>query len=203
MDAAALSKAAGIPLGRAETWAGPLSATFLRFDISTPLRQAGFIAQVGHESLSFTHLEENLNYSGEALLRIFGRHFANADEAAIYARRPEAIANRVYAGRMGNGNEESGDGWRHRGMGLIQVTGAENQAACLKALGLDQAHPEALLEPGAAALSAGWYWASRKLNVPADARDVALMTKLINGGVIGLPDRQARYAAAALALGVA
>jgi putative chitinase len=137
---------------------------------------------------------ENLNYSAEGLLKTFPKYF-NAETAAASARKPERIANRVYANRMSNGNEESGDGWKFRGRGCIQLTGRANYTA------YDQAVPENVLEnpdlvAGALALdSAGWFWKTNGLNKIADAGDVTAVTKRVNGGTHGLADRQSRYSA--------
>jgi putative chitinase len=163
-----------------------------RYEINTPKRLAHFISQCGHESGGFKVFSENLNYSAEGLLKTFPKYF-NAETAAAYARKPERIANRVYANRMSNGNEESGDGWRFRGRGCIQLTGRANYTA------YDQAVPENVLEnvdlvAGAMALdSAGWFWKTNGLNKIADAGDVTAVTKRVNGGTHGLADRQSRY----------
>ena len=165
-----------------------------RYEINTPKRLAHFISQCGHESGGFKVFTENLNYSAEGLLKTFPKYF-NAETAAAYARKPERIANRVYANRMSNGNEESGDGWKFRGRGCIQLTGRANYTA------YDQAVPENVLEnpdlvAGALALdSAGWFWKTNGLNKIADAGDVTAVTKRVNGGTHGLADRQSRYSA--------
>ncbi|TAN57611.1 MAG: glycoside hydrolase family 19 protein [Magnetospirillum sp.] len=182
--------------------ATPLAEACAEWGIDTPLRLAAFLAQIAHESGQFRSLAENLNYSAEALLRVFPRHF-DAGRAAAYARQPERIAARVYANRMGNGDEASGDGWRYCGRGLIQVTGKTNYAACGAALGLDLiAQPELLEHPGPAARSAGWFWHRNALNRPADARDIETITRRTNGGLTGLEDRKAHYARACAALEV-
>jgi putative chitinase len=165
-----------------------------RYEINTPKRLAHFISQCGHESGGFKVFTENLNYSAEGLLKTFPKYF-NAETAAAYARKPERIANKVYANRMSNGNEESGDGWKFRGRGCIQLTGRANYTA------YDQAVPENVLEnpdlvAGALALdSAGWFWKTNGLNKIADAGDVTAVTKRVNGGTHGLADRQSRYSA--------
>jgi putative chitinase len=165
-----------------------------RYEINTPKRLAHFISQCGHESGGFKVFTENLNYSAEGLLKTFPKYF-NAETAAASARKPERIANRVYANRMSNGNEESGDGWKFRGRGCIQLTGRANYTA------YDQAVPENVLEnpdlvAGALALdSAGWFWKTNGLNKIADAGDVTAVTKRVNGGTHGLADRQSRYSA--------
>ncbi|CAA7618992.1 Chinitase domain protein [Magnetospirillum sp. LM-5] len=183
-------------------FATPLTEACAEWSIDTPLRLAAFLAQIAHESGQLRALVENLNYSAEALLLVFPRHF-DASQATAYARQPERIGSKVYANRMGNGYETSGDGWRYRGRGLIQVTGKANYAACGTALGLDLiAQPELLEQPAPAARSAGWFWHSNRLNGPADARDIETITRRINGGLTGLDDRKAHYARACAALEV-
>lgn len=178
---------------RAALWTDPLNVAMARFEISTPLRQAAFVAQCAHESGHFLNLEENLHYSAAVLLRVFPQHFT-AMEASRYANQPERIANRVYADRMGNGNEASQDGWQYRGRGLIQLTGHDNYRDCGRAVGLDLVDdPGQLLAAGPAALSAAWYWAGRGLNALADAGDFATITRKINGGLNGQDDRLALY----------
>lgn len=196
---AALPTARPTDIARCAT---PLAEACAEWGIDTPLRLAAFLAQIAHESGQLRHLAENLNYSAEALLRVFPRHF-DAGQAAAYARQPQRISSRVYANRMGNGDEVSGDGWRYRGRGLIQVTGKTNYAACGTALGLDLiAQPDLLEQPGPAARSAGWFWHRNGLNRPADARDIATITRRINGGLTGLEDRKAHYAHACAAMEV-
>ena len=191
-----LAKATGIPLARASQWAAPLNQAMARFGIDTPERRAGFLSQVAHESALLTQLAENLNYSADALLHIFPRHFDQA-AAHAYQRNPQRIANRVYAGRMGNGDEASGDGYRFRGRGLIQITGRDNYRSCGAALNEPLLEtPELLSTPADAALSAAWFWSSHGLNDLADRKDVAAMTKRINGGIIGLEDRERLFAQA-------
>jgi putative chitinase len=183
-------------------FATPLAEACAEWGIDTPLRLAAFLAQIAHESGQLRHLAENLYYSAEALLRVFPCHF-DAEQAAAYARQPERIGSRVYANRMGNGDEASGDGWRYRGRGLIQVTGHDNYAACGTALGLDLiAQPELLEQPGPAARSAVWFWHRHDLNRLADTRDITTITRRINGGLTGLDDRKACYAHACAALEV-
>ena len=183
-------------------FATPLAEACAEWLIDTPLRQAAILAQIAHESGQLRTLVENLNYSADALLRVFPRHF-DATQVAAYARQPERIAARAYANRMGNGDEARGDGWRYRGRGLIQVTGKANYAACGTALGLDLiAQPELLEQPGPAARSAGWFWHRNGLNRPADARDIETITRRINGGLTALEDRKAHYARACAAMEV-
>lgn len=174
-----------------EAFAEPLAAVCEEFEINTPQRIAAFLAQVGHESGNLKFVKENLNYSAQGLRKVFPKYFPNDDVAMQYQRNPEAIANRVYANRMGNGPEDSGDGWRYRGRGLIQLTGHDNYMRCMNDLGVDD--PGYFETPEGAARSAGWFWASRNLNAVADTGDIKKMTKLINGGFIGLEDRIKHY----------
>lgn len=176
----------------AARFADPLLATMAQYKISTPERACMFIAQVAHESGDFKYVAENLNYSADALLRVFPKYFPSRALAEQYARQPEKIASRVYAGRMGNGPEESGDGWRFRGHGLIQVTGKDNHRQCSVALFGDDRllrEPELLMQPAHAAASAGWFWQSRELNALADADRFEDITRKINGGLNGQEDR--------------
>lgn len=170
-------------------WVDALNATFERFDISTPLRQACFIGQCGHECGNFRILEENLNYRAEALQKLWAKRF-DAAKAQMCARNPKLIANTVYSGRMGNRDEASGDGYRFRGRGCIQLTGSANYYHAGQALGVDFImEPDLVATPQYAALTAGWFWDTHKLNRFADTRDFITMTKKINGGTIGLNDR--------------
>lgn len=174
-------------------WVAALNAVLPRYDIITRSRIAMFLAQCGHESLGFTVLAENLNYSAEALRRTWPKRFPG-NLADQYARQPERIANRVYANRMGNGPEGSGDGWKHRGRGLIQLTGASNYRMFARAVGRPYEGIAAYLEtPEGAVESAGWFWSVNSLNQLADTGNVEAATKRINGGLHGLADRQARY----------
>ncbi len=171
-------------------WVEPLEEVFHRYEINTPERQAAFIGQCAHESMNFTRLEENMNYSAEALMKTWPSRFPTMEVAQKYARNPEKIANKVYGGRMGNGTEETGDGWLYHGRGLIQLTGKDNYTLAGDALNMDFIHsPDYVLVPKYAALTAGWYWNKRQLNKEADAKDYTGMTKKINGGTIGLDDR--------------
>ena len=161
--------------------------------IITPKRISMFLAQCAHESAGFTHTEENLNYSAAALAEFFPTHFLNGS-ADQYAHKPQAIANRVYAGRMGNGDEASGDGWRYHGRGLIQTTGKDRYLRYYAATGDNAlADPELLASSPGAAISAGIYWADFKLNVSADAGDVVAATRIINGGLNGIDQRRDWY----------
>lgn len=164
-----------------------------KFAINTPLRLAHFLSQCGHESGNFRVVNENLNYGAKGLLGIFKKYFPNEAKAKLYERKPEKIANLIYGGRMGNGPEASGEGWKYRGRGYIQLTGKSNYGE------FDKVVPENILEtPDLVAtkyplLSAAWYWNSRKINAVADQGStdavVTKITKLVNGGTIGLADR--------------
>jgi putative chitinase len=161
-----------------------------KFEINTLSRQACFLAQVGHESGGFNAVKENLNYSADGLTKIFHKYFPTLESAHPYERNPEAIANRVYANRMGNGDEASGDGFKYRGRGLIQLTGHDNYHAFASDLGLEIDEAIEYLETyEGAAMSAAWFWWRNNLNDWADKEDMLTLTKKINGGTIGLDDR--------------
>jgi len=180
-----------LALGIEGKWLEPLLETFEKYDISTPKRQAYFIGQCMHESGGFKQLKENLNYSAKGLMATWPSRFPDMDTAEKFERNPEKIANKVYAGRMGN--TEDGDGAKYIGRGLIQLTGKENYANCGNAIGVDLvANPDLLSTPKYAALSAGWFWNKKGLNAFADADDIDTITKRINGGLIGLTDRKAK-----------
>ena len=173
-------------------WVDALNETFQRFDISTPLRQAAFIGQCGHECGNFKVLQENLNYRAEALQKLWPKRF-DAAKAQACARNPKAIATAVYSNRMGNRDEASGDAWRFIGRGCIQLTGASSYFHAGKALGVDfWANPDLVATPQYAALSAGWFWDKNRLNAYADKNDMQGLTKKINGGTHGIEDRIAR-----------
>lgn len=171
-----------------------LQTAMLKFGITTPLRKAAFLAQVGHESAHLTATVENLNYSASALQKTWPSRFPAALAAQV-ERKPEQIANIAYGLRMGNGPTASGDGWKYRGRGLIQITGWVNYQACGAALDLLN-KPELLEQPIYAALSAAWFWQSKGLNALADAGDLARITQRINGGQNGAADRAELYARA-------
>ena len=177
--------------GEAGVFVPALNVAMNKFAIVTRLRIAAFIAQVGHESGQLTRLVENLNYSAEGLMKTWPSRF-DLVRATAAARKPEQIANIVYAGRMGN--TEPGDGWKYRGRGLIQITGRANYAACGEALGLDLlSKPELLELPQYAAMSAAWFWSTKGLNTLADKGDFVKITRRINGGLNGQADRQGLY----------
>jgi putative chitinase len=191
-----------VSLGIDPKWTEPLNEVFEKYDITTPIRQASFIGQCAHESANFKTLEENLNYKPETLMRVWPSRFPDLPTAMKYAHNSEALANKVYGGRMGNGVEETGDGWKYHGRGLIQLTGKENYTHCGEAIGIDLLNsPGLLTDPKYAALSAGWFWHKKGLNALADASDFETMTKRINGGLIGLDDRKAKIAKAVSVLG--
>src|SRR5580765_1450699 len=195
-------------LQNAPTWTAALNAAMDRFEINTPARIAAFLAQTAHESGEFRRLVENLNYSAAGLCKTWPNRFANLDAAKPYDRNPELIANYVYAKRLGNGDTASGDGWRFRGRGLIQLTGRGNYRSCGLAVTLPlETEPELLETPDAAALSAAQFWNSRGLNHLADDQnddnddeDFVAITKIINGGTAGLTARRTYWARAKAAL---
>lgn len=191
-------------------WLQAVIETCVEFEINTPQRIAGFLAQTSHESGGYTMLTENLNYRAATLAACWPNRFAvmGADKKPIkengklvptavansIAGKPELIANLVYSSRMGNGPAESGEGWAYRGRGLKQLTGKFNYEKCGLGLGIDLVgNPDLLLEPMYAARSAGWFWKTNSLSTFADKGDITGMTKRINGGVIGLAERQAKY----------
>jgi len=161
-----------------------------KYQINTKLRIAHFLAQAAHESNDFSAMAENLNYSADGLMKTFPNYF-NTDSAASHARNPQMIANRVYSNRLGNGDVASNDGWNYRGRGFIQLTGKENYIKFAKAIGKSLEETVKYLETALGALeSAAWYWKSRNINAKADADDITAVTKLVNGGTIGLEDRK-------------
>ena len=159
-----------------------------------PRRVAGFLAQIAHESGGFNAVVENLNYSAKGLMGTFKKYFPTEDLAKQYERKPEKIANRVYSNRMKNGDEQSGDGYKFRGRGLIQLTGRDNYTKFANDLGMNLEDTIAYLEtPNGAVASAGWFWDNNKLNQYCDKDDFVTLTKRINGGTIGLEDRKHHY----------
>ena len=172
------------------------------YEINTPKRIAAFIAQCAHESGGFRFLKENLNYKAESLMKTFPKYFSDRDTANAYAKQPVKIANRVYANRMGNGDEASGDGFKYCGRGLIQLTGKSNYSWFAASLEISPEEASAYLETfEGAAQSACWFWENNTLNVEADAGDIKKMTKKINGGYIGLDDLIKHYEHALHVLG--
>jgi putative chitinase len=186
---------------RADEFVGPLNAAMAFIEVNTPLRQAMFLAQVAHESTQLNRLVENLNYSAAGLLATFPKYFDKA-AAKAYERQPEKIANRAYASRLGNGKEPSGDGWKYRGRGLIQVTGKANYKDCADTLNMDLVNSPAMLEMAEfAAQSAAWFWRKHSLNKLADSGDLVTCTERINGGQNGLDAREVFYEHAKAVLG--
>jgi putative chitinase len=176
-----------------EHWCDALNKILPDYDISTPQRVAAFLAQTAHESGGYSALHENLNYKAESLCKVWPSHFTAAI-ANDYAHNPERIANRAYAGRMGNGDEASGDGWNFCGRGLLQVTGRVNYQAFADSVGMNITDVPAFLQTFEGAVqSACWFWENNNLNAYADSGDFVTMTKKINGGTLGLDDRTARY----------
>ena len=189
-----------------EAWCEELNKALPKYDITTPQRIAGFISQCAHESMDFNALSENLNYREETLNKVFPRYFGPGKRnAAEYARNPEKIANYVYMDEFRTsklGNTQPGDGWRFRGRGLKQLTGRDNYTRFAKDYNMSAEQAAEWLETKEGALaSALWFWNTNKLNAVADTGNVAALTKKINGGNIGLADRQARYTKAMAALG--
>ena len=210
--------AAGIKREVAERWLPHVQAALSRFNINTKNQVAAWLAQTAHESAGYTALVENLNYSADTMAVVWptrfaelgpnkkpkkdakGKNIPNKFAQALH-RKPEMIANAVYSNRMGNGNIESGEGWKFRGRGLKQLTGKFNHQQCSKGLGVDLvANPDLLLEPQYASLSAAWFWETNKCGPLADSGDFVGLTKKINGGTIGLEDRQKRYKAVLAAM---
>ena len=174
-----------------------------KYEINSPLRLAHFLAQCAHESGGFRVTEENLNYKAEGLVATFHKYFPDEDTAQEYAHNPEKIANRVYANRMGNGDENSGDGYHFRGHGLIQLTGRHNYTYMSQDFGvsLDEV-VEFLATPKGAVESAGWFWNNSKVNSAADEDNCEAVTRKVNGGTIGLDEREANTAKFKEILGV-
>lgn len=175
-------------------WCNALNLLLPSYEIDNIHRIAAFLAQCIHESGGFVFLQENLNYRAESLVKVWPRHFPNLEIARAYQRNPEKIANRAYANRMGNGDENSGDGWRYRGRGLIQLTGKSNYQDFADSI---ETHleeiPEYLETFEGAVQSACWFWETNRLNTFADRGDIVALTKRINGGTIGLQDRIKHY----------
>lgn len=201
-----LAAATGASIPVATAWLAPLDLAMQRYQINTPLRQAAFLSQIGVESNGLTELVENLNYSMAGLLALWPDHF-DAINAVAYGRTAshpadqQMIANIAYGGRMGNGDAASGDGWRFRGRGAIQLTGRANYRQAGMALGLDlEANPDQAAQPLAAALTAAWYWNAHGCNAMADGGHIDAVTQAINGGQTGVARRQTLYAIALPAL---
>lgn len=201
MNASDLAALTGRPADEVAPWVEPLLDAMTEFDIDTPIREAAFLAQVVHESDGLRALEEQLGYSAKRLPTVWPKHFyLPPDEpdgrldASLYEHQPEALANVIYANRMGNGPQASGDGWRYRGRGLVQLTGRRLYTEAGAALQLDLVNqPEALLEPAAAARVAGWFWHRIHGNALADTasqQSFEQLTVAINGGLTGEEHRE-------------
>lgn len=183
-------------------WYRALDQLLPDYEINTPQRMAAFLAQCAHESGGFTALKENLNYRAVTLRKVFPKYFPTDEIASAYAQQQSAIANRVYANRMGNGDEHSGDGFKYCGRGLIQVTGKENYTWFADSLGITPEEASEYMETfEGAAQSACWFWETNNLNTWADKGDIMTLTKRINGGTIGLEDRIKHYEHALHVLG--
>ncbi|MDH1088346.1 glycoside hydrolase family 19 protein [Pantoea brenneri] len=198
LTASSFQRATGVSNSLRDAWYPHIAASLSAFQISTPLRQAHFLAQTGHESAGFLKVEEGLNYSENALTAMFGKRIT-AEQARAYGRNAmhpanqKMIASIIYANRNGNGDVNSGDGYRYRGRGLIQITGKANYEALVKLLGADVvANPDLLLGYRFAAMSAAAWWKNHGLNELADSDDVTRITRVINGGTNGLDDRKSR-----------
>jgi putative chitinase len=175
-------------------WYDALCEILPEYEINTPQRVAAFIAQCAHESGGFRALKENLNYKAASLVKVFPKYFKTLDEAMQYEKKPEKIANKIYGGRMGNGDESTGDGFRYCGRGLIQLTGKDNYSWFAASLEMPvEDVPEYLGTFEGAVQSACWFWESNNLNQWADKDDILTLTKRINGGTIGLEDRKKHY----------
>lgn len=175
-------------------WHEALEQLLPSYEINTPQRLAAFLAQCAHESGGFVFIKENLNYRWQSLRKTFPKYFPTDVLAQQYEKQPQRIANRIYANRMGNGSEESGDGYKFCGRGLIQVTGRENYSWFAASLEITPEEASEYMETfEGAAQSACWFWETNNLNQWADAGDILTLTKRINGGTIGLEDRQKHY----------
>lgn len=177
-----------------EGWFKSISSFLPTYAIVSPNRVAAWVAQCGHESNDFRFLTENLNYPAGALRTLFSKYFITDQMAAAHERKPEKIANVIYANRMGNGPENTGDGWKYRGRGLIQLTGKSNYSRFAKdiKMSLDDV-PRYLETVDGAVHSACWFWSANNINKWADSKDITTMTRIINGGTHGLEDRLLRY----------
>ena len=187
----------------AAAWADAALEILPKYEINTPNRIAGFFSQTCHESMNFSALSENLAYRAETLEKLFSKYFSKAGRnAADYAKQPEKIANVIYANRMGNGDTASGEGFKFRGRGIIQLTGKDNYTAFGKSVGMTAEQVIEYVQTKKGALeSACWYWNSRNINAACDANDIVKMSKLVNGGTIGLEDRKHHYEQALAVLG--
>jgi putative chitinase len=186
----------------AEHWYEALCNILPDYDINTPNRMAAFLAQTAHESGGYRAIKENLNYKAASLRKVFPKYFPTDELANAYAQKPEMIANRVYGGRMGNGDEHSGEGYKYCGRGLIQLTGKDNYTRYAESLEISvEEASEHLTTFEGCVQSAAWFWEANNLNQWADKGDILTLTKRINGGTIGLEDRIKHYEHALHVLG--
>jgi len=177
-----------------DDWYESLCQILPDYDIDTVPRVAAFLAQTAHESGNYRAIKENLNYKAESLCKVWPRYFPDMATAKSYEKQPERIANRAYGNRMGNGPEESGDGWKYAGKGLIQLTGKDNYTRYAQSLEISvEEASEHLTTFEGCVQSAAWFWEANNLNQWADSADILTMTKRINGGTIGLEDRIKHY----------
>lgn len=177
-------------LGIGIEWVPALNDTFAKFQIATVRQQASFIGQCSHECGNFKILQENLNYRAATLMKLWPKRFPTQEIANSYEKNPKKIANMVYSSRMGNRDETSGDGYRFRGRGCIQLTGHSNYFHAGQACGVDFVmNPDLVGTPQYAAMTAGWFWSTHNCNPLAENQDWIALTKKINGGIIGLDDR--------------
>jgi putative chitinase len=177
-----------------DIWCEALNELFSVYEINTPKRMAAFIAQCQHESANFTVLSENLFYSAQGLNKVFGKYFPTITDAVPFAKQPEKIANKVYANRMGNGAESSGDGYKFRGRGVFQLTGKDNYQSFAKTKNMELDDVVKYLEtPKGALESACWFWKKHNLNNVIDLRGIDDVSKIINGGINGIIDRKEKY----------
>jgi putative chitinase len=193
-----------VPLCKDPTkWLEAFNSKLPSSTINTKLRLCAFIAQCAHESSNFNILQENLNYSAKGLKVTFPKYFVTDETALMFERQPAKIANRVYADRMGNGTEMSGEGYKYRGRGIIMLTGRDNYLKLSSAIGIDNKYtvnPDLLMKPEDAIDAALWFWNKNNLNQFADKSDMITLTKRINGGLIGIDERIANYKRALVAL---
>lgn len=175
-------------------WLNPLNCGFIKTNITSPGAISMFMAQCSHESKQFTTLVENLNYSADGLMKIFPKYFKTIQVASEYARQPEKIANKIYANRMGNGPEESGDGWKYRGKSILQCTGKNNHAgfAVYSKMKMNEVCAYLLTIEGSVEFAL-YFWEINKLTKLIELKDVPTATKIINGGIIGLEHRTSEY----------
>lgn len=183
------------PESTLQMFVDPLNDVAKHYDmVQNPKREAAFVAQVAHESAGFTATKENLKYKAASLMKTFHKYFPTMELALQYERQPEKIANRVYANRMGNGDEASGDGWLFHGRGLIQLTGRDNYTRFANSIGKSVEDTATYMETASGATaSAGWFWYVNKLNAYCDSDNFVMLTRRINGGEIGIEDRKRLY----------